>query len=180
MRLVVDSAPLIDRIEELVGMRPSSPLAEELRAAAADAYKRLVAPACELDVTMEKTQESDRAAVEMFAENLRNLLLASPLGEKRVLAIDPGIRTGCKVAMLDATGKFLGNTVIYPMQKPDEAREIIAKIMVRYKPDAVAVGKRHLLLFQADRLFHLVNKVQKCHVGVVVDHAEVGMTFPEA
>ena len=140
MRLVVDSAPLIDRIEELAGVKPTSPLAEELRAAAADAYKRLVAPACELDVTMEKKQESDRAAVEVFAENLRNLLLASPLGEKRVLAIDPGIRTGCKLAMLDATGKFIGNTVIYPMQKPDESREAIAKIVVRYKPEAVAVG----------------------------------------
>ena len=78
--------------------------------------------------------------MEIFAENLRNLLLASPLGERKVLAIDPGIRTGCKVAMLDATGKFLGNTVIYPMQRPDEAREIIAKIVVKYKPEAVAVG----------------------------------------
>ena len=140
MRLVVDSAPLIERIEEYAGVKSASPLAEELRLAAADAYKRLVSPACELDVTMEKKQESDRAAVEVFAENLRNLLLASPLGEKRVLAIDPGIRTGCKVAMLDATGKFVGNTVIYPMQKPDESREIIAKIIVKYKPEAIAVG----------------------------------------
>jgi uncharacterized protein len=140
MRLVVDSAPLIERIEEYAGVKSSSPLAGELRLAAADAYKRLVSPACELDVTMEKKQESDRAAVEVFAENLRNLLLASPLGEKRVLAIDPGIRTGCKVAMLDATGKFVGNTVIYPMQKPDESREIIAKIIVKYQPEAIAVG----------------------------------------
>ena len=140
MRLVVDSAPLIERIEEYAGVKPHSPLAGELRLAAADAYKRLVSPACELDVTMEKKQESDRGAVEVFAENLRNLLLASPLGEKRVLAIDPGIRTGCKVAMLDATGKFLGNTVIYPMQKPDESREIIAKIIVKYRPEAIAVG----------------------------------------
>ena len=140
MRLVVDSAPLIDRIGELAGVKQSSPLAEELRTAAADAYKRLVAPACELDVTMEKKQESDRAAVEVFAENLRNLLLASPLGEKKVLAIDPGIHTGCKVAMLDATGKFIGNTVIYPMQRPDEAREAIVKIVTRYRPEAVAVG----------------------------------------
>ena len=140
MRLVVDSAPLIERIEEYAGVKPQSPLADELRLAAADAYKRLVSPACELDVTMEKKQESDRGAVEVFAENLRNLLLASPLGEKRVLAIDPGIRTGCKVAMLDATGKFIGNTVIYPMQKPDESREIIAKIIVKYRPEAIAVG----------------------------------------
>lgn len=140
VRLVVDSAPLVDRMGELAGVNGASPLADELRQAAADAYKRLVAPACELDVMMEKKQASDRAAVEVFAENLRNLLLASPLGEKRVLAIDPGIRTGCKVAMLDATGKFVGNTVIYPMQKPDEAREAIAKIVSRYRPEAVAIG----------------------------------------
>ena len=140
MRLVVDSAPLIEKIGEYAGVKAQSPLADELRLAASDAYKRLISPACELDVTMEKKQDSDRAAVEIFAENLRNLLLASPLGEKRVLAIDPGIRTGCKVAMLDATGKFLGNTVIYPMQKPDESREIIAKIVAKYAPEAIAIG----------------------------------------
>ena len=140
MRLVVDAAPLVARMEEAAGVNPRSPLAEELRLAAADAYKRLVAPACELDVTMEKKLASDRAAVEVFAENLRNLLLASPLGEKRVLAIDPGIRTGCKVAMLDATGKFLDNAVIYPTQRPDEARETLAKIVMRFRPEAVAVG----------------------------------------
>ena len=140
MRLVVDPAPVLERIEEYAGVKADSPLADELRSAASDAYKRLISPACELDVTMEKKQESDRAAVEIFAENLRNLLLASPLGEKKVLAIDPGIRTGCKVAMLDATGKFIGNTVIYPMQKPDESREAIAKIIVKYRPEAIAIG----------------------------------------
>ncbi len=140
MRLVVDAAPLVERIEETAGVDARSPLADELRQAAADAYRRLVAPACELDVTMEKKQASDRAAVEVFAENLRNLLLASPLGEKRVLAIDPGIRTGCKVAMLDATGKFLDNTVIYPMQRPTEARETLARLVARFNPEAIAVG----------------------------------------
>ena len=140
MRLVVDAAPLVDRIEEIAGVDAKSPWAEELRTAAADAYKRLVAPACELDVTMEKKLESDRAAVEIFAENLRNLLLASPLGEKRVLAIDPGIRTGCKVAMLDPTGKFLVNTVIYPMQRAEEARQTLITLFARFRPEAVAVG----------------------------------------
>ncbi len=140
MRLVVDSAPLVARMEEIAGVNSRSPLADELRQAVADAYKRLVAPACELDATMDKKLASDRAAVEVFAENLRNLLLASPLGEKRVLAIDPGIRTGCKVAMLDATGKFLDNTVIYPTQNPSEARETIARFVLRFNPEAVAVG----------------------------------------
>ena len=153
MRLEVDKAPLIEDILDIVdkarqstvasGGRPCSAslqAAEQVRLATEDAYKRLVAPSCEIDVTMEKKQDADRAAVEVFAENLRHLLLAAPLGEKRVLAIDPGIRTGCKVAMLDATGKFLVNTVIYPMQRAAEAQETIAKIVARFKPEAVAVG----------------------------------------
>jgi uncharacterized protein len=91
-------------------------------------------------VTVEKKMEADRAAVEVFAENLRHLLLASPLGEKAVLAIDPGIRTGCKVAMMDATGKYLGQTVIFPQQKPEEAAKAVAVIVNKYRPEAVAVG----------------------------------------
>ena len=104
-KFVVDPEPVLARIEEIVGRGGS----EQLRLAIADAYKRLLAPSCEIDVATEKKMEADRAAVDVFAENLRHLLLASPLGEKRVLAIDPGIRTGCKVAMLDETGKFLVN-----------------------------------------------------------------------
>ncbi len=140
VRLVVASAPLISRICEIVNLNEKSPSYEQLQLAATDAYKRLVAPSCEIDVMVEKKLDADRAAVEVFAENLRNLLLASPLGEKKVLAIDPGIRTGCKVAMLDATGKFLVNTVIYPMQKIAESQEIVAKIIDKFKPEAIAVG----------------------------------------
>ena len=103
--------------------------AEQLQLAATDAYKRLLAPSCEIDVTVEKKLEADRAAVEVFAENLRHLLLASPLGEKAVLAIDPGIRTGCKVAMLDATGKYLGKTVLYTEQQPEESAKMLAMIV---------------------------------------------------
>ena len=136
VRLVVDKAPLVDRIEEIIDARGD----ENLHLAAEDAYKRLLAPSCEIDVNVEKKLEADRAAVEVFAENLRHLLLAAPLGEKKVLAIDPGIRTGCKVAMLDSTGKFLVNTVIYPMQRTAEAQETIAKIVDHFHPEAVAVG----------------------------------------
>ena len=136
VRLVVDKAPLVDRIEEIIDARGD----ENLHLAAEDAYKRLLAPSCEIDVNVEKKLEADRAAVEVFAENLRHLLLAAPLGEKKVLAIDPGIRTGCKAAMLDSTGKFLVNTVIYPMQRTAEAQETIAKIVDHFHPEAVAVG----------------------------------------
>lgn len=134
--LVVDKAPLVARIAEIVGAGDDA----NLHLAVEDAYKRLLAPSCEIDVNVEKKLEADRQAVEVFAENLRHLLLAAPLGEKKVLAIDPGIRTGCKVAMLDATGKFLVNTVIYPMQRTAEAQETLAKIVEHFHPEAVAVG----------------------------------------
>ncbi len=136
LRLMVDRAPLVERIKEIVDARDDA----NICLAAEDAYKRLLAPSCEIDVNIEKKLSADRAAVEVFAENLRHLLLAAPLGEKRVLAIDPGIRTGCKVAMLDATGKFLVNTVIYPMQRTAEAQEILARMVEKFKPEAIAVG----------------------------------------
>ena len=135
-KFVVDPEPVLARIEEIVGRGGS----KQLRLAIADSYKRLLAPSCEIDVATEKKMEADRAAVDVFAENLRHLLLASPLGEKRVLAIDPGIRTGCKVAMLDETGKFLVNTVIYPAQRTAEAQEILARLVEKFHPDAIAVG----------------------------------------
>ncbi len=136
VRLVVDRAPLVQRISDIIGAGAD----DNLHLAVEDAYKRLLAPSCELDATVEKKLEADRQAVEVFAENLRHLLLAAPLGEKKVLAIDPGIRTGCKVAMLDATGKFLVNTVIYPMQRTAEAQETLAKIVEQFHPEAIAVG----------------------------------------
>ena len=152
---VVEKEPVIEKMLEVVNRergvddstsgravapRPLQIVVDHVRLAAEDAYKRLLAPSCEIDVATEKKMEADRAAVEVFAENLRNLLLASPLGEKRVLAIDPGIRTGCKVAMLDETGKFLVNTVIYPMQRTAEAQEVLARLVEKFRPDAIAVG----------------------------------------
>ena len=145
---VVEKEPVIEHVLEIVneersrtGCQPVQPSGvDHVRLAAEDAYKRLLAPSCEIDVATEKKMEADRAAVEVFAENLRHLLLASPLGEKRVLAIDPGIRTGCKVAMLDETGKFLVNTVIYPAQRTAEAQDILARLVEKFHPDAIAVG----------------------------------------
>ena len=146
VKLVLDSVPVVERMMEIVAAADGAAFssdtrcAEQVRQAAEDAYKRLLAPSCEIDVTVDKKMEADRAAVEVFAENLRHLLLASPLGEKAVLAIDPGIRTGCKVAMMDATGKYLGQTVLFPQQKPEEAARALALIVNKYRPEAVAVG----------------------------------------
>ena len=135
VKLELDKEPVL---EDMMDLMPND--SEQVRLAAEDAYKRLLAPSCEIDVTVEKKMEADRAAVDVFAENLRHLLLASPLGEKAVLAIDPGVRTGCKVAMMDATGKYLGKTVIFPQQKPEESAKTIALIINKYRPEAIAVG----------------------------------------
>ena len=146
VKLELEKEPVIERIVEIVrDSRPKTASARQqgdaqVELAAEDAYKRLLAPSCEIDVVVDKKMEADRAAVEVFAENLRHLLLASPLGEKAVLAIDPGIRTGCKVAMMDATGKYLGKTVIFPMQKQLEAEKAVAMIVAKYHVEAIAVG----------------------------------------
>ena len=146
VRLVIDQDSLADEVVALAEKYLPAPVPrsgesrDQFVLACRDALRRLIAPGCEIDVMVEKKLEADRAAVEVFADNLRNLLLAAPLGEKRVLAIDPGIRTGCKVAMLDGTGKFLVNTVIYPMQKRSEAQMELARLIEAFKPEAVAVG----------------------------------------
>ena len=145
VKLELDKELALEGIMDLVskeasGVQPRGVCERQITLASEDAYKRLLAPSCEVDVTVDKKMEADRAAVEVFAENLRHLLLAPPLGEKAVLAIDPGIRTGCKVAMMDSTGKYLGKTVIYPQQNSQEAAKAIAMIVNKYRPEAVAVG----------------------------------------
>ncbi len=141
--LEVDGDPVVRKALELFALREGSPWADHLRTAAEDAYRRLIAPSVELDVAVELKQRSDRAAVEVFAENLRHLLLQAPLGERSVLGVDPGVRTGCKCAALDATGKFLQNVTIYlsqGSQREAEAAMELLRLVARHRPYAVAVG----------------------------------------
>ncbi len=143
VRLTCESAPLVERIRDYYHVDPHSPFAALLSEACEDAYKRLIAPSVEIDVTVEQKMKADRAAVEVFAENLRHLLLAAPLGEKKIIGIDPGLRTGCKCVALDATGKFLENCTIYPSRgtrEQIEAKVDICKLVAKYRPYAIAVG----------------------------------------
>ncbi|MDQ3701151.1 MAG: RNA-binding transcriptional accessory protein [Chloroflexota bacterium] len=117
--------------------------AEEVRLAVKDGYKRLLAPAMETEVRTETKRRADAAAIRVFAENLRQLLLAPPLGQKRVLAIDPGFRTGCKTVILDSQGQLLHNGVIYPeqgQQRAREAAETVAQLVEQYQIEAIAIG----------------------------------------
>ena len=120
-----------------------SPMREYVEAAVADGYKRLLAPSIENETKGGAKQRADDEAIAVFAENLRQLLLSSPLGQKRVLAIDPGFRTGCKVVVLDAQGNLLTHTVIYPHQPQNDregAARIITKLVHDYSIEAYAIG----------------------------------------
>jgi uncharacterized protein len=108
-----------------------------------DSYKRLLAPAIETEFFGSSKEQADKESIKVFAENLRQLLLAPPLGQKRVLAIDPGFRTGCKVVCLDAQGNLLHNETIYPHPPQNEVGQSMRKISAlisTYKIEAIAIG----------------------------------------
>lgn len=111
--------------------------------ATADAYKRLLKPSIETEFAAQSKEKADDEAIRVFAENLRQLLLAAPLGQKRVLAIDPGFRTGCKVVCLDAQGNLLHNENIYPhppVNKVNEAASRLRKMIEAYRIEAISIG----------------------------------------
>ena len=112
----------------------------QVRLAIADCFKRLLSAAMEGEMRMESKKKADEAGIKVFADNLRELLLASPLGQKAVLAIDPGFRTGCKVVMLDRQGKLLHNDVIYPDRHPTEAKDKLLGFVKLFQIEAIAIG----------------------------------------
>jgi len=117
--------------------------APQAREATTDAYQRLIAPSIERELRNARTDEADDHAIKVFATNLRNLLLQPPLRGKTVMGIDPGYRTGCKAALVDETGKFVGGTTIYPhtpQKQWDEARELLVNLVTRGKVDVIAIG----------------------------------------
>ncbi len=105
-----------------------------------DACKRLLCPAMETEMRLESKKRADEAGIKVFADNLRELLLAAPLGEKVVMAIDPGIRTGCKVVILDRQGKLLHNDVVFPDRMEVEAKEKLTGFVKFFNVEAVAIG----------------------------------------
>ncbi len=144
--LSMDLAPaddeVIPQLDRMI-IKNQSACAEWVRKALIDGYKRLLKPSMETELRLETKKKADEEAIRVFAENLRQLLLASPLGEKSVLAIDPGFRTGCKVAALDPQGKLLEYTNIYPhepQRKTQESGAIIRQLLERHHSEAIAIG----------------------------------------
>lgn len=128
---------------ERIFVKGENACAQQVRIAVKDAYKRLLFPAIESEYMSLTKEKADGEAIRVFAENLRQLLLAPPLGNKRVLAIDPGFRTGCKVVCLDETGHLLHNETIYPHPPRQEYKQAAAKIchlVAAYNIQAIAIG----------------------------------------
>ena len=131
-----------DRLERQF-VRGNGECSSQVTEAVKDAYKRLLKPAIETEFSALSKEKADEEAIRVFAENLRQLLLAPPLGQKRVMGIDPGFRTGCKVVCLDAQGTLLHNEAIYPHPPKSEealaARKIV-KLVEQYNIEAIAIG----------------------------------------
>ena len=141
-KIAIDDEKAIAKIEDRI-IRSNNDCAEQIEIAIKDAYKRLLLPALSNEALQIAKEKADASAITVFAKNLKQLLLGSPLGEKRVLAIDPGFRTGCKVVCLDAQGGLLYNETIYPHPpKSDSAGAIkkISSLTEAYQIEAIAIG----------------------------------------
>lgn len=142
LKVDIDAAEALEFIENTV-IKNNRETAIHLKQAIADSYKRLLSPALSNEVLQEAKAKADAVAIQVFAANLQQLLLAPPLGEKRILAIDPGYRSGCKIVCLDEKGDLLYNETIFP--HPPQNEQAIAMKKVRsmvnaYKIDAISIG----------------------------------------
>lgn len=137
-----DDEECVDRLERQF-VQGNNACSQQVSEAVADAYKRLLKPSIETEFAAQSKEKADDEAIRVFTENLRQLLLAPPLGQKRVLAIDPGFRTGCKVVCLDAQGNLLHNENIYPhppVNKGAEATSKLRKMVEAYQIEAISIG----------------------------------------
>lgn len=137
-----DDEECLERLDRQF-VRGNGESSRQVAEAAADAYKRLLKPSIETEFAAQSKEKADEEAIRVFAENLRQLLLAAPLGQKRVLAIDPGFRTGCKVVCLDAQGNLMHNENIYPhppVNKTSEAAAKLRKMVEAYQIEAICIG----------------------------------------
>jgi len=134
-----DAIALLDR----QFVKNSSEASGQVRLALADSYKRLLKPSMETEIRLQTKKRADEDAIRVFADNAKQLLMSAPLGQKAVLAIDPGFRTGCKVVCLDEQGKLLTNTAIYPHSGAGglaEANRVIKQLVSEYTIDTIAIG----------------------------------------
>lgn len=142
VKIEIDNERTVDKIESRI-IKNNNACAKQLEIAIEDAYKRLLFPSLSNESLKKAKEKADAAAIAVFSNNLKQLLLGSPLGEKRILALDPGFRSGCKLVCLDAQGDLLHNENIYPhapQNKSTEAIKKISSLVDAYKIEAIAIG----------------------------------------
>ncbi len=138
-RLTPDETEAVSLLESIF-VKGKSPAAMQVREATHDCQKRLLGFAMEGEARVAFKKKADEEAIRVFAQNLRELLLAAPLGQRAVLAIDPGFRTGCKVVLLDKQGKLIGNDVIFPERETDMATRLVKAAIQKFNVEAIAIG----------------------------------------
>ena len=142
VNIEVNTEEILTYLETKI-IKKDSPVKEYVIDAIKDSYKRLIAPSIEREVRSELTLNSEDKSIEVFKENLENLLLIAPMKEKIVLGFDPAFRTGCKLAVVDSTSKVLNISVIYPHEphnKWEESKKILKDLIDKYKVDIIAIG----------------------------------------
>ncbi|HDS08646.1 MAG TPA: RNA-binding transcriptional accessory protein, partial [Firmicutes bacterium] len=143
MKITVDDGLLISGLERKILKKPDSLFENELRDSISDSYKRLLMPSIENEVLNLKLEEAEEEAIKVFTKNLRNLLLSPPAGSKVIMGIDPGFRTGCKIAVIDEHGNYRESKAIFPhepQKRLEESENIILDLLKRYNVELVSIG----------------------------------------
>lgn len=143
VKIAVDETEALERISRRYITNPKSVFCEQLQLTVADSYKRLISTAIEREIRNEITGTSDEHAIMVFAENVKNLILAAPVRDRIIMGIDPSYRTGCKVAIIDETGKYLEGVTIYPHQPKnrwDYSKQQLKELIEKNKVDIIAIG----------------------------------------
>lgn len=161
-----------------VALKGESPCLEYVKAAALDAYRRLIAPSIEREIRNELTEKACSQAIKLFSVNLRNLLMQPPVKGKVTMGLDPGYRTGCKVAVVNQTGLVLDTTVIYPTHsqvKVEESKKVITNLINKYNVEVIAIGNgtasKETEIFTAEVLASLEPQVKEHVAYMVVNEA---------
>ena len=173
VRLEAPTQNILKAVENKI-IRDNKYTENVLKEAIEDSYKRLIAPAVEREIRNEITEKAEESAIKVFGENLKQLLLQPPIKDKVVLALDPGYRTGCKVAVVDGTGKVLDTGVIYPVpphNKVEQAEKIIKNMIEKHNVDIIAIGNGTASRETEMFVVNLIKKLDREVLYIIVNEA---------
>ena len=171
VKVEVDEGHIIKKIENKYIKNKKSIFTGHFAAAIEDGYKRLISPSIEREIRNHLTDKGERKAIEVFSENLKNLLLQPPLKDQIIMGIDPGFRTGCKVAVIDKTGKYLAGKTIYPhppQKRSDEAKGILAELVEKYNVTSIAIGNGTASRETEQLVADLLKELRRDDLGYII------------